>query len=87
MKHSVPCSRSKPPPARSSCFSSSRVRNHVNPVPDRLSLIMQGSDGNKVPERSSDKVSGISMVVSASPKDVSDCISSWLAYLQVSKTC
>lgn len=82
MKHSVPCSRSKPPPARSSCFSSSRVRNHVNPAAERLSLIMQGSDGNKVPERS-DKVSGISMVMSASPKDVSDCISSWLAYLQV----
>ena len=82
MKHSTPCSRSKPPPARSSCFNSSRIRNHVNPAADRLSLVMQGSDGNKVPERSSDKV-GLSMVVSASPKDVSDCISSWLAYLQV----
>ncbi|KAK6626988.1 hypothetical protein RUM44_009465 [Polyplax serrata] len=43
---------------------------------------MQGFNGNKVPDRI-EKGSGITMVTSPSSKDISDCISSWLAYLQM----
>ncbi|PNF17085.1 hypothetical protein B7P43_G16096, partial [Cryptotermes secundus] len=92
MKQNLTCSRSKPPPARSSSYSLGRVRGQMNVDHPSSAILhtMQAPEshvvtGDKTGSAASgfgDKASGITSVI-ASPKEISECLSGWVTYLQM----
>ncbi|XP_021926525.1 uncharacterized protein LOC110833141 isoform X2 [Zootermopsis nevadensis] len=92
MKQNLTCSRSKPPPARSSSYSLGRVRGQMNVDHPSSALLhttqVQESHkvaGDKAGSGASgfgDKTSSITSMT-ASPKEISECLSGWLTYLQM----
>lgn len=92
MKQNLTCSRSKPPPARSSGYSLGRVRGQMNvdhPSSPSSSTLhaMQAQESHKDKTGSGaagfgEKSSSITSIP-ASPKEISECLSGWLTYLQM----
>ncbi|XP_069695855.1 uncharacterized protein [Periplaneta americana] len=86
MKQNLTCSRSKPPPARSSSYGLSRVRGQMNVEHPSSAILhtMQAQDSHKVAgaDKTGSAASSVTSIT-ASPKEISDCLSGWLTYLQM----
>ncbi|XP_063239830.1 uncharacterized protein LOC134540812 isoform X7 [Bacillus rossius redtenbacheri] len=80
LSQSLLCGRSKPPPARSPCHQSGRSGSAAAPPAPAMHAV-QGKDRSSPSDKPCPAPTASAQV--ATSKEVSECLSSWLTYLQM----